>query len=141
MRMYTLGERDSLSVHQRFGLGCVSGAVAHAVFYPLEVSQWHSRSEFLTVRCLFVKCLLMKVCSCHICHHLYLEGELLQIISHAITSNTQAIILEVIKSYSFFFRTQLTHWEISISYYFLIYFTTQAGCNNIKSKCGCKLGV
>ncbi|XP_058611103.1 solute carrier family 25 member 24, like isoform X2 [Onychostoma macrolepis] len=37
MRMYTLGERDSLSVHQRFGLGCVSGAVAHAVFYPLEV--------------------------------------------------------------------------------------------------------
>uniref|UniRef100_A0A8C2PX05 Solute carrier family 25 member 24, like n=1 Tax=Cyprinus carpio TaxID=7962 RepID=A0A8C2PX05_CYPCA len=37
MRMYTLGERDSLSVHQRFGLGCVSGAVAHAAFYPLEV--------------------------------------------------------------------------------------------------------
>ncbi|KAA0718947.1 Calcium-binding mitochondrial carrier protein SCaMC-3 [Triplophysa tibetana] len=37
MRMYSLGERDSLSVHQRFGLGCVSGAVAHAVFYPLEV--------------------------------------------------------------------------------------------------------
>ncbi|XP_037131128.1 solute carrier family 25 member 24, like isoform X1 [Syngnathus acus] len=27
----------SLSVQQRFGLGCVSGAVAHAVFYPLEV--------------------------------------------------------------------------------------------------------
>ncbi|KAK7162625.1 hypothetical protein R3I93_006841 [Phoxinus phoxinus] len=37
MRMSTLGERDRLSVHQRFGLGCVSGAVAHAVFYPLEV--------------------------------------------------------------------------------------------------------
>ncbi|XP_052404036.1 solute carrier family 25 member 24, like isoform X1 [Carassius gibelio] len=37
MRMYTLGERDSLSVHERFGLGCVSGAVAHAAFYPLEV--------------------------------------------------------------------------------------------------------
>ncbi|XP_055058770.2 solute carrier family 25 member 24, like [Misgurnus anguillicaudatus] len=37
MRMYSLGDRDSLSVHQRFGLGCVSGAVAHAVFYPLEV--------------------------------------------------------------------------------------------------------
>ncbi|XP_057713778.1 solute carrier family 25 member 24, like [Corythoichthys intestinalis] len=29
--------RESLSVQQRFGLGCVSGAVAHAVFYPLEV--------------------------------------------------------------------------------------------------------
>ncbi|KAJ8406392.1 hypothetical protein AAFF_G00306230 [Aldrovandia affinis] len=27
-----------LSVQQRFGLGCVSGAAAHAVFYPLEVS-------------------------------------------------------------------------------------------------------
>ncbi|ROK87086.1 Calcium-binding mitochondrial carrier protein SCaMC-3 [Anabarilius grahami] len=37
MRLSTLGERDSLTVHQRFGLGCVSGAVAHAVFYPLEV--------------------------------------------------------------------------------------------------------
>lgn len=51
MRMSTLGERDRLSVHQRFGLGCVSGAVAHAVFYPLEVSQWHNRLELLTVRC------------------------------------------------------------------------------------------
>nr|XP_021336852.1 solute carrier family 25, member 24, like isoform X1 [Danio rerio] len=39
LRMYSLGERDNLSVYQRFGLGCVSGAVAHAVFYPLEVSQ------------------------------------------------------------------------------------------------------
>uniref|UniRef100_A0A668AQ12 Solute carrier family 25 member 24, like n=1 Tax=Myripristis murdjan TaxID=586833 RepID=A0A668AQ12_9TELE len=29
--------RDSLSVQQRFGLGCVSGAAAHAAFYPLEV--------------------------------------------------------------------------------------------------------
>ncbi|XP_061654457.1 solute carrier family 25 member 24, like isoform X3 [Phyllopteryx taeniolatus] len=29
--------QGSLSVQQRFGLGCVSGAVAHAVFYPLEV--------------------------------------------------------------------------------------------------------
>ncbi|XP_036409771.1 solute carrier family 25 member 24, like [Megalops cyprinoides] len=28
---------DRLTVQQRFGLGCVSGAVAHAVFYPLEV--------------------------------------------------------------------------------------------------------
>ncbi|NP_001003884.1 solute carrier family 25 member 24, like [Danio rerio] len=37
LRMYSLGERDNLSVYQRFGLGCVSGAVAHAVFYPLEV--------------------------------------------------------------------------------------------------------
>ncbi|XP_066537448.1 solute carrier family 25 member 24, like isoform X2 [Hoplias malabaricus] len=37
MRKQTLGERDYLSVEQRFGLGCVSGAVAHAAFYPLEV--------------------------------------------------------------------------------------------------------
>ncbi|KAG9273712.1 calcium-binding mitochondrial carrier protein SCaMC-1-B-like [Astyanax mexicanus] len=37
MRKQTLGERDHLSVEQRFGLGCVSGAVAHAAFYPLEV--------------------------------------------------------------------------------------------------------
>ncbi|XP_054613535.1 solute carrier family 25 member 24, like isoform X2 [Dunckerocampus dactyliophorus] len=29
--------QKNLSVRQRFGLGCVSGAVAHAVFYPLEV--------------------------------------------------------------------------------------------------------
>ncbi|MGH0152983.1 UNVERIFIED_CONTAM: hypothetical protein FKN15_059546 [Acipenser sinensis] len=27
---------DDLNIHQRFGLGCVSGAAAHAVFYPLE---------------------------------------------------------------------------------------------------------
>ncbi|KAM9459359.1 solute carrier family 25 member 24, like isoform 3-T3 [Salvelinus alpinus] len=38
MRVYTQGwQQESLSVQQRFGLGCVSGAVAHAVFYPLEV--------------------------------------------------------------------------------------------------------
>ncbi|XP_036453008.1 solute carrier family 25 member 24, like [Colossoma macropomum] len=37
MRKQVLGERDYLSVEQRFGLGCVSGAVAHAAFYPLEV--------------------------------------------------------------------------------------------------------
>ncbi|KAM9459360.1 solute carrier family 25 member 24, like isoform 4-T4 [Salvelinus alpinus] len=37
MRVYTQGwQQESLSVQQRFGLGCVSGAVAHAVFYPLE---------------------------------------------------------------------------------------------------------
>ncbi|KAM3865934.1 solute carrier family 25 member 24, like [Diretmus argenteus] len=29
--------QESLSVQQRFGLGCVSGAGAHAAFYPLEV--------------------------------------------------------------------------------------------------------
>ncbi|KAK6484612.1 calcium-binding mitochondrial carrier protein SCaMC-1-B-like isoform X1 [Huso huso] len=28
---------DNLNIHQRFGLGCVSGAAAHAVFYPLEI--------------------------------------------------------------------------------------------------------
>ncbi|XP_076829313.1 solute carrier family 25 member 24, like [Brachyhypopomus gauderio] len=37
MRKQTLGGRDYLSIEQRFGLGCVSGAVAHAIFYPLEV--------------------------------------------------------------------------------------------------------
>ncbi|KAG7264041.1 hypothetical protein CRUP_028743 [Coryphaenoides rupestris] len=30
--------KGSLSVQHRFGLGCVSGAVTHAVFYPLEHS-------------------------------------------------------------------------------------------------------
>ncbi|XP_068605202.1 solute carrier family 25 member 24, like [Brachionichthys hirsutus] len=29
--------QENLTVQQRFGLGCVSGAVAHAAFYPLEV--------------------------------------------------------------------------------------------------------
>ncbi|XP_070701818.1 solute carrier family 25 member 24, like [Pempheris klunzingeri] len=29
--------QETLTVRQRFGLGCVSGAVAHAAFYPLEV--------------------------------------------------------------------------------------------------------
>uniref|UniRef100_A0A3Q3BL10 Solute carrier family 25 member 24, like n=1 Tax=Kryptolebias marmoratus TaxID=37003 RepID=A0A3Q3BL10_KRYMA len=29
--------QEAHTVRQRFGLGCVSGAVAHAVFYPLEV--------------------------------------------------------------------------------------------------------
>ncbi|CAL8343304.1 unnamed protein product [Merluccius merluccius] len=38
MKMYTQDRtKESLSVQQRFGLGCVSGAFAHAVFYPLEV--------------------------------------------------------------------------------------------------------
>ncbi|XP_021469828.2 solute carrier family 25 member 24, like isoform X2 [Oncorhynchus mykiss] len=38
MKVYTQRwQQESLSVQQRFGLGCVSGAVAHAVFYPLEV--------------------------------------------------------------------------------------------------------
>uniref|UniRef100_A0A4W5P583 Solute carrier family 25 member 24, like n=1 Tax=Hucho hucho TaxID=62062 RepID=A0A4W5P583_9TELE len=35
--IYAQVRRVSVSVQQRFGLGCVSGAVAHAVFYPLEV--------------------------------------------------------------------------------------------------------
>ncbi|KAL6104109.1 uncharacterized protein ACO6RY_13908 [Pungitius sinensis] len=29
--------QETLTVQQRFGLGCVSGAAAHAAFYPLEV--------------------------------------------------------------------------------------------------------
>ncbi|CAL9689594.1 unnamed protein product [Knipowitschia caucasica] len=38
MKAYTQDQyRDSLTVQQRFALGCVSGAVAHAAFYPLEV--------------------------------------------------------------------------------------------------------
>ncbi|KAF7662588.1 hypothetical protein LDENG_00231830 [Lucifuga dentata] len=38
MKVYTQNRtQENLSVQQRFGLGCVSGAVAHAAFYPLEV--------------------------------------------------------------------------------------------------------
>ncbi|XP_061099502.1 solute carrier family 25 member 24, like [Conger conger] len=37
MKVRYQGPEDRLSVQQRFGLGCVSGAAAHAVFYPLEV--------------------------------------------------------------------------------------------------------
>ncbi|XP_047444447.1 solute carrier family 25 member 24, like [Mugil cephalus] len=38
MMVYTQNTtREALTVQQRFGLGCVSGAVAHAAFYPLEV--------------------------------------------------------------------------------------------------------
>ncbi|XP_076003875.1 solute carrier family 25 member 24, like [Genypterus blacodes] len=38
MKVYTQNKtQESLSVQQRFGLGCVSGTVAHAAFYPLEV--------------------------------------------------------------------------------------------------------
>ncbi|XP_013868407.1 solute carrier family 25 member 24, like isoform X2 [Austrofundulus limnaeus] len=38
MKVYTQNRsQDTLTVQQRFGLGCISGAVAHAVFYPLEV--------------------------------------------------------------------------------------------------------
>ncbi|MED6285615.1 hypothetical protein CHARACLAT_030980 [Characodon lateralis] len=31
--------QGTLTVQRRFGLGCISGAVAHAVFYLLEVSE------------------------------------------------------------------------------------------------------
>ncbi|XP_014861095.1 PREDICTED: calcium-binding mitochondrial carrier protein SCaMC-1-A-like isoform X5 [Poecilia mexicana] len=38
MKVYTQNRsQEPLTVQQRFGLGCVSGAVAHAAFYPLEV--------------------------------------------------------------------------------------------------------
>ncbi|KAL4608279.1 calcium-binding mitochondrial carrier protein SCaMC-1-B-like [Arapaima gigas] len=37
MKMHVPGHEDKLSVKQRFGLGCISGAAAHAIFYPLEV--------------------------------------------------------------------------------------------------------
>ncbi|KAF3857957.1 hypothetical protein F7725_011158 [Dissostichus mawsoni] len=38
MKAYTQSStQQTLTVQQRFGLGCVSGAVAHAAFYPLEV--------------------------------------------------------------------------------------------------------
>ncbi|KAJ8357376.1 hypothetical protein SKAU_G00201700 [Synaphobranchus kaupii] len=37
MKVRYQGPEAMLSVQQRFGLGCVSGAAAHAIFYPLEV--------------------------------------------------------------------------------------------------------
>ncbi|XP_048845236.1 solute carrier family 25 member 24, like [Brienomyrus brachyistius] len=37
MKSHTQAAECSLTVPQRFGLGCLSGAAAHAVFYPLEV--------------------------------------------------------------------------------------------------------
>ncbi|XP_037537807.1 solute carrier family 25 member 24, like [Nematolebias whitei] len=38
MKVYTQNRsQETLTVQQRFGLGCISGTVAHAVFYPLEV--------------------------------------------------------------------------------------------------------
>ncbi|KAF6736171.1 Calcium-binding mitochondrial carrier protein SCaMC-1-B [Oryzias melastigma] len=38
MKVHTkTSPQEALSVQQRFGLGCISGAAAHAVFYPLEV--------------------------------------------------------------------------------------------------------
>uniref|UniRef100_A0A3P8XRL6 Solute carrier family 25 member 24, like n=1 Tax=Esox lucius TaxID=8010 RepID=A0A3P8XRL6_ESOLU len=38
LKWYTQDEqKENVSVPQRFGLGCLSGAAAHAVFYPLEV--------------------------------------------------------------------------------------------------------
>lgn len=42
-------------MQQRFGLGCVSGAVAHAVFYPLEVSECKGTSESFSVSFLFIE--------------------------------------------------------------------------------------
>lgn len=46
MKAYTQNRtQETLTVQQRFGLGCVSGAVAHAAFYPLEVSETSGRSE------------------------------------------------------------------------------------------------
>lgn len=40
MKVHTQNQtQETLAVQQRFGLGCVSGAVAHAAFYPLEVSE------------------------------------------------------------------------------------------------------
>uniref|UniRef100_A0A1A8MDN7 EF-hand domain-containing protein n=6 Tax=Nothobranchius TaxID=28779 RepID=A0A1A8MDN7_9TELE len=38
MKVHTQNQsQQALTVQQRFGLGCISGTVAHAVFYPLEV--------------------------------------------------------------------------------------------------------
>lgn len=46
MKVYTQNpSQETLTVQQRFGLGCISGAVAHAVFYPLEVSESRGRSD------------------------------------------------------------------------------------------------
>lgn len=41
-------------MQQRFGLGCVSGTVAHAAFYPLEVSEIRDNFECFIVSVLFV---------------------------------------------------------------------------------------
>lgn len=50
MKVYTQRRTEEiLTVPQRFSLGCVSGAVAHAVFYPLEVSEISGRSECFNV--------------------------------------------------------------------------------------------
>lgn len=50
MKVHTkTSPQEALSVQQRFGLGCISGAAAHAVFYPLEVSEITSRFEYLIV--------------------------------------------------------------------------------------------
>lgn len=50
MKVYTQNRtQDTLTVPQRFGLGCVSGAVAHAVFYPLEVSEISGRFECFNI--------------------------------------------------------------------------------------------
>lgn len=60
MKVYTQGQaQEPLTVWQRFALGCVSGAVAHAAFYPLEVSySWSS-----TCVCGFRQVLKMNVYS------------------------------------------------------------------------------
>lgn len=50
MKVYTQNRtQETLTVQQRFGLGCVSGAVAHAAFYPLEVSEISGRSECFNI--------------------------------------------------------------------------------------------
>lgn len=52
MKVYTQSRtQETVTVQQRFGLGCVSGAVAHAAFYPLEVSEISGRSECFSVLC------------------------------------------------------------------------------------------
>ncbi|KAG9341485.1 hypothetical protein JZ751_018988, partial [Albula glossodonta] len=41
MKAYSQVPENDLKVQQRFGLGCLSGAAAHAVFYPLEsIMNW-----------------------------------------------------------------------------------------------------
>lgn len=54
MKARSEGQRGTLSIQQRFAMGCVSGASAHAVFYPLEVSECICRSglSWIVLRCL-----------------------------------------------------------------------------------------
>lgn len=65
MKVYTQNQsQQTLTVQQRFGLGCISGAVAHAVFYPLEVSETGGGSDRLQGFCSDLRSDLFSVVLC-----------------------------------------------------------------------------